>query len=195
MIIPGGHFIRICFFLIFFGMLPVGCQFIGTIANGTHKIYTVLADDRSLADDVSDIRINLEIRDALARHKGSLAFDIDVTVFEGEVLLTGAIPDILLIHEAIATAWSVAGVRKVYTYIRLNEPLSVDEVARDAAVAAKVRTELGLTKGVASSNYKLVVENKTAYLMGIRASDAEYETALAVLKNSVGIDQVICLMR
>lgn len=172
-----------------------GCQFIGTLANGGHKIYTILADDRTLGDDVSDLDINLRVREALMRHKASLALDIEVTVFEGEVLLTGAIPDADLIQEVLTVTWSVPGVRKVYMYIRLNEPLSVDEVARDAAVATKVRAELGFTKGIESSNYKLVVENKTAYLMGIRSSDAEYEAALAVLKNSVGIDDVICLMR
>ncbi len=176
---------------VFFG----GCQFIGTLANGGHKIYTLLADDRTLGDDVSDLGINLSVRDALMRQKASLALDIEVTVFEGEVLLTGAIPDADLIQEVLTATWSVPGVRKVYMYIRLNEPLSVDEVARDAAVATKVRAELGLTKGIESSNYKLVVENKTAYLMGIRSSDSEYEAALSVLKNSVGIDDVICLMR
>lgn len=172
-----------------------GCQFLGTIANGAHKAYTFLADDRSWSDDVTDIRINLEIRDGLAREKGSLFFDIEVSVFEGEVLLNGAIPDVELIQKIMSVVWSVDGVRKVYNYIRVAEPLTVEEVAAEAGIAAQIRTELGMTAGIESSNYKLILENGVVYLMGIRSSRAEYEAAVAVIKNAMGVDRIICLMR
>lgn len=172
-----------------------GCQFWGTLANGAHKAYIFWADDRSFSDDLTDIRINLEIRDGLARQKGSLFFDIEVSVFEGEVLLNGAIPDIDLIQQILTVVWSVKGVRKVYNYIRIAEPLSVDRVATEAGIAAKIRTELGLTNGIESSNYKITLENGTVYLMGIQSSPQEYASALAVIKNTIGVEHVICLMR
>ncbi len=184
---------KIISFFLFIGL--TGCQFLGTIANGAHKAYTVLADDRSFGDDMRDFRINLEVRDALGKQKNSLALDVEVTVFEGEVLLTGAVPDANLIQHAMRAAWSVDGVKKVYNYIRMNDPLPLDEVTQEAAWAAKIRTELGMTSGISSSNYKLTLENGVVYLMGVRSSDEEYASALAVIKNSIGVDRVICLMR
>ena len=62
-----------------------GCQFFGTIANGAHRLYSIVADDRSSSDDWSDVGINMAVREALARRKGTLVIDVEVTVFEGEV--------------------------------------------------------------------------------------------------------------
>lgn len=172
-----------------------GCQMWGTLANGIHKTWVILADERTIADDVSDIRISLEAKDELARTDAKLAIDVTVTVFEGEVLLTGAVPSVEAVQNALTAVWQVAGVRKVYNYIRIAEALPMDEVAAEATVAMKIRTELGLTAGVAASNYKLILENQTVYLMGVKSSDEEYQTALTVIKNSVGVDKIVCLMR
>lgn len=171
------------------------CQFAGTILTGTQKLGGILLDDRPLSDDMTDVRINWEVRDSLARLDGRYTIDIELTVFEGEVLLNGALPDLDRIQQVVETVWAVEGVSKVYNYIRVDNPPSLDVVNHDAAVSAKIRTELMLTADVNASNYKITMENGTIYLMGIVSSPEEYERVIAVIKNTDGVSKIISMMR
>ncbi len=184
---------KILFLLILFFLS--GCQFVGTLLNAGHKAYNILADDRQISDDLSDIQINLNVRESLARQIPTLAIDVEVTVFEGEVLLTGAIPNTDVIHTILTATWSVPGVRKVYNYIRLNSAQDIQDISLETAKAMQIKAELAVTAGIESANYKLILENGTVYLMGICSSEAEYQAVLAVLKNTDGVEQIVPLMR
>ena len=172
-----------------------GCQFLGTILNGTQRVYTIVADDRTTSDDLSDIQINAAVRNALGEKNGALMIDIEVTVFEGAVLLTGTVPRPDILTDIMTATWSVPGVRKVYNYVRVCESPSPVEVAAEAAIASRIKTQLGLTAGIESSNYKLTLEGGTVYLMGVCAGDEEYAKVQAVIKSTDGVDKIIYLMR
>lgn len=171
-----------------------GCQFVGLITNGAHRVYSMVADERSSTDDWSDVQINMAVRDALGKCRASLMIDIEVTVFEGEVLLTGAIPSAESLNEALSAVWSVSGVRKVYNYVRIDETPSFRDSTLEAAVAAKIKAKLAVTADVQAPNYKLILENGTVYLMGIYEDEAEYNRVLAVLKTTEGVEKVVTLM-
>ena len=172
-----------------------GCQFVGSIANAGHRLYTMVADDRSTDDDWSDIQINLSVRDKLGQRKAALMIDVEVTVFEGEVLLTGAIPNADMLNDILSDTWSVPGVRKVYNYIRTDSTPSVSDATTEAAIAAQIKAQLAVTAGVNSSNYKIVLENGTIYLMGICTDEDEYQRVQSVLKTTSGVEKIIYLMR
>jgi len=176
-------------------LLLGGCQFIGTIANAGHRLYSIVADDRSTEDDISDVQINIAVRDKLGQRKAALMIDIEVTVFEGEVLLTGAIPNADILTDILSDTWSVPGVRKVYNYIRTDKTSSVRDTAADAAIATQIKAQLAITAGIDTPNYKIVVENGTVYLMGICSSEKEYQNVQAILKTTDGIEKIIYLMR
>lgn len=172
-----------------------GCQWAGTIFSASHKVASVLMDDRSLSDDYNDTKLNIAIRNALSQRKLSYAVDIELTVFEGSVLLNGALPDETYIDEVVKTVWQTDGVEKVYNYIRLDEPLSIEKVNEDALVSAKIRYELSITRGVSSVNYKITMENGVVYLMGISQNQTELNNVVAVIKNTVNVDDIVILTR
>lgn len=184
-----------CLLFVFFLIPLTGCQYIGTIYSATHKVASVIMDDRSLSDDYTDTKINLAIRHQLAQKKLSYAVDIEVTVFEGGVLLNGALPAENYIDEVLEVVWQTEGVKKVYNYIRLDNPPSVEVVNEDAAVSAKIRYELSITKGISSVNYKITMENGVIYLMGISENQAELDSVIAVIKNTVNVQGIIVLTR
>ncbi len=186
-------FVLASYFLLFLSV--GGCQYAGTIFSASHKVASVLMDDRAVADDYNDTKLNVLIRNNLSQQKLSYAVDIEITVFEGAVLLNGALPDERYIEEVVRTVWQTDGVEKVYNYIRLDEPLSIDKVNEDAAVSAKIRYELSITGGVSSVNYKITMENGTVYLMGIAANQAELDSVIAVIKNTVNVRDVVVLTR
>lgn len=183
------------FALLAFIFLLSSCQFVGTIYNAGHKVTSIVLDDRSLSEDWSDTALNVAIRNALIKKDFKYLLDIELTVFEGRVLLNGALPQTALIDEVVETVWKIEGVKQVYNYIRLGNPPNLSIVNEDAAISAKIRYELSLTKGISSVNYKITMENGTIYLMGISKDQAELEKVIAVIKNTVSVNKIIVLTR
>ena len=178
-----------------FCVLLGGCQFFGMIANGAHRLYNIVADDRSSTDGWSDVQINMGVRDALAERQAALIVDVEVTVFEGAVLLTGVVPKTEVLNDILTATWSVPGVRKVYNYVRVGPAPVMADTAAEAALASRIKTQLGLTAGIESANYKLILENGTVYLMGVCAGDEEYARVQSILKHTDGVDKIVYLMR
>jgi osmotically-inducible protein OsmY len=172
-----------------------GCHFAGTIFNTGHKVTSIVLDDRSLSEDWEDTKINIAIRNVLMKKDFKYFLDIEITVFEGYVLLNGALPQTALIEDVVESTWQIEGVKKVYNYIRLDTPPKLSIVNEDAAVSAKIRYELSITKGVSSVNYKITMENGTVYLMGISQNEEELKKVLAIIKNTVSVQKIIVLTR
>lgn len=176
-------------------LLTTSCQFVGTLYNAGHKITSIVLDDRALKDDWTDTTLNIAIRNALIKKDFKYLLDIELTVFEGAVLLNGALPQTALIDEVVETVWSIEGVKKVYNYIRIGNPPNLSIINEDAAISAKIRYELSLTKGISSVNYKITMENGIIYLMGITKDQTELEKVVAVIKNTVSVNKIIVLTR
>ncbi len=172
-----------------------GCQFAGTAFTGARKVTTILLDDRSLSDDFIDTKMNFSLRDAYVEIDPKLGLDIEPTIFEGKVLLTGALPNLDIIQQVVEATWKNPHTKQVYNYIRVAQPASLDIVNQDAAVSGAIRTQLTFTRGVSSGNYKLTMENGVMYIMGIAKDETELASVQTVIKGTVGVNKIITLVR
>lgn len=182
-------------YLFFLLILLTSCTFIGTTYNISSKVGSVIMDERELSDDWSDTKINMSIRTDLAKSKISYAMDIEITVFEGEVMLNGAIPTIEDIEKIVEITWQTEGVVKVYNEIRLDMPTSIAQASRDALNASSVRTKLLATAGITSVNYKITVDNDKLYMMGIAKNQEEFNAVMNIIKQTSGVTGVISHVR
>lgn len=171
------------------------CSYIGTIYNVGSKIGAVIMDERDLDDDWKDSQINLTIRKEFAKTKFAYLTDVEITVFEGDVMLNGAIPNIDNIDEILEIVWNVDGVQRVYNYLRLEKPSDIIETSQDAIIAASIRTQLSLTQGVTSVNYKITVDDNIVYMLGIAKNPEEYSAVLAAIQSTDGVQKVISNVR
>ena len=180
-----------CLMLIF---LLSGCQIWTPLFHGVHSVGTVIADDRPVDEDISDIGLYTSVRKNLSAVESKFLLDVQVTVFQGEVLLTGALPSIDLIDKAVEATWKTSDVRRVYNYIRMGKTSGFVDTSSDAAIASGIKTQLMLTKGIKASNYKVVVESGVVYVMGLETSSEEWESARAVIADTTGVQKIIYLM-
>ena len=176
-----------------FGTLS-GCQIWTPLFNAIHSVGTVIADDRPTNEDISDIGLYTAVKRNLSAVESKFLLDVQVSIFQGEVLLTGALPSIDLIDKAVETAWKTPDVRRVYNYIRLGQTTGFVDTSSDAAIASGIKTQLMLTKGIKASNYKVVVESGTVYVMGLETSSEEWESAREVIAGTAGVQKIIYLM-
>ena len=121
--------------------------------------------------------------------------DVEVTVFEGEELITGAIPTIFDMGQIVEIVWQTPNVKKVYNYMRLENPDYFVDSAKDALAATSARSSLTLAQDVRSVNYKLTVDDGVLYILGIAQDDQEYRRVLDIVENITGISRVVSLVR
>ncbi len=178
-----------------FLLLLTGCQIIGTTYNVGSKVGSVLMDERELADDWKDTQINLTLRKNLMMEKFAYVLDVEITVFESEVMLNGAIPTVEDMERVVEIAWATEGVSKVYNHIRMEKPSQIVDTSEDAFIAASIRTQLALTQDVSSVNYKITVDDNVLYVMGIAKNQAEFDAVMNAIKSTKGVEKVISHVR
>ena len=178
-----------------FLLLLSGCSYVGTVYNVGSKVGAIVMDERDFDDDWKDSQINLIIRKEFAKTKFAYLTDVEITVFEGDVMLNGAIPNIDNIDEILEIVWNVEGVQRVYNYLRLEKPSDIVETTQDALIAASIRTQLSLTQGVTSVNYKITVDDGIVYMLGIAKNAQEYSAVLAAIQSTDGVQKVISNVR
>ena len=176
-------------------LLLTGCQIIGTTYTVGSKDGSDLMDERTLADDWKDTQINIALRTKLMSEKFAYVLDVEITVFESEVMLNGAIPTIEDMERIVEIAWKTEGVSKVYNHIRLENPAQITDTSEDAFIAASIRTQLALTQNVSSVNYKITVDDNVLYVMGIAKNQAEFDAVMNAIKSTKGVKKVISHVR
>lgn len=182
-------------FLFLFCFLLSGCGIWTSLINVGHSVGIIVADDQPLSQDATDIEIYTVIKQKLAEKEINTLLDVQVTVFGGRVLLTGALPNMDLIATCVETAWQQKDVQYVYNYIRLGETLGFVDTSQEAVSASSLRNQLALTEGIKSSNYKIVLENGVVYVMGLKKDKAEWENAQNVIKQTYGVNDIVYLMQ
>ena len=128
--------------------------------------------DKGLSTSVSDNLIAAKLNDKFIQTDSSLFVDVDVSVNDGAVLMTGKVktPDEKVLSTKLA--WEVRGVREVVNELQVVDRSSLKDVAKDLAASAQLRGRLIADQDVSSLNFSIDVVNGTVYLSGV-AADAE----------------------
>lgn len=123
-------------------------------------------------------------------HPQLKAANIDVTSFNGVVLLTGQVPNNDLRNLAGGTAQQVHAVRQVYNEIQVRGTTSVLARTSDTWLTTKVKSVLMTDKEIDSSRIKVITENGVVYLMGLLTRH-EAENAAEKARTVGGVQKVV----
>jgi len=115
---------------------------------------------------------------------------INVNVYNGLVLITGEAPS----QEMKALAGDIArnyhGQRKVYNELQVRGKTSIVSRANDSIISGKIKTKLTFTKGIDSSDMKILTEDSVVYLLGTLYEDMG-DIAAEVARNTRGVERVV----
>ncbi len=82
--------------------------------------YAVAAQERSLSDTARDAGIQAAVAQAWKNYNLKLNDDLNCTVYEGRVLITGTVTSDDWRAEAVKRTWQVDGVKEVYDEIQVG---------------------------------------------------------------------------
>ena len=159
----------------------------GAVAGGA----MLATDRRSSQTMLDDQQIEQRAGILIYQAYGSAAH-VNVTSFDGRVLLTGELP---LAADQARVADMVRGVdkvRQVHDETVLAPPSGFATRSNDTWITSKVKSALLGASGVSANDVKVVTERATVYLMG-RLTAREADMATEVARTTVGVQRVVRL--
>ena len=182
------HFLLICLIL----ALLQGCAAPLLVA-GAAGGATVANDKRSTRSMIDDQLIESKTKDKIyAESEVAKKIHVNITSYNGVVLLTGETLSKSLRTRAINIARQINNVRRVHNEIRVADLTSFSSRTNDSWITSKVKTQMFTAKEFNSSQIKVITEAGTVFIMGLVTKEAG-DRAAEIARNVSGVKRVVKL--
>ena len=171
-----------------------GCVLAVAGAAGAGAGYT-FSQERSASDQLKDTAIRATVSQSWSQYSYDLAHDLEPTVYEGRVLITGRVPKEEWRQEAVQRTWKVDGVKEVYDEIEVGPETHFMDEARDTTVSTRLRNDILFDSQVKSVNYTIRTENGVVYIVGSARSQAELDRVTGYARNIPNVRRVVSYVR
>ncbi len=182
------------FFLHFFILslfLNYGCSPANILAGGGSTAMVVAEGDRSLGEVVDDATIKINIAAKFLNAGNNLFVDINTTVLEGRVLLTGLVSNQEVRIEAVRVVWEVEGVKEVINEIEIGNRDTLKDYANDLWINTQARGVAAKVIGLRSVAYNFETIKGKIYIAGITTRPEQMDSLIEGLKTIKGVKEII----
>ena len=162
------------------GLALAGC--VAAVGGGA-AVGVAAYQERGLEGKARDLKIEIGIAEAWLNKDHTYSIKMSIEVYEGRVLLTGAVADADVRADAVRLAWTVNGVEEVLNEIQVRRPGDIIEYSRDAWITATLKSKLTVDEEVFAINYAIETVNRVIYLIGIAQGRKEMDRVLAHARN------------
>lgn len=153
---------------------------------------TTVVEDRKFSNVMDDTEIKANvIKRLLTPTDNDLFLDVSTDVYEGRVMLTGAVYIARDKERAEALVRDLRGVNTIYNDIQVTDKGGFKNTANDVWINAKLKAKYFAEVGVKSINLRWRVVNGTVYLLGLARSDKERRLMIQLAKNTQYVTGVV----
>ncbi|NVK00794.1 MAG: BON domain-containing protein [Oceanospirillaceae bacterium] len=146
---------------------------------------------RTVGNFIEDEAIELKALVNISKGSAPLSQShINVTSFNGQVLLTGQVPNESIKNEAKSVVEKVRDVRKIHNELEIAGPTSTIVRSNDVYLTSRIKLQLLADKAVEGLRIKVVTENGIVYLMGL-VSQSEADRAVSVVRSVPGVQRIV----
>jgi osmotically-inducible protein OsmY len=163
----------------------------GTAAGG----YTLATEQRSPQQLAQDAAIGAQAHKAWSDANTDLARDVDATIYDGRVLITGIVPNADMKETAGRLVRPIQGVTEVYNEVQVGQPTNLAQDARDNLVSNTLRAKLLTDSEVRSSNFTVHTLNGIVYVIGYARNGAERDRVISYARNLSNVVRVVSYIR
>ena len=176
--------------MIFF-IFIYSCSPSGILASGGGTAMVVAEGDRSLGTVVDDATIKVNVSAKFLDAGNNLFVNINTTVLEGRVLLTGLVNNQEERIEAVRLVWEVEGINEVINEIEIGNRESIKDYASDLWINTQAKGLAAKTIGLRSVGYNFETIKGKLYIAGITSRPDQLEELVNALKTIKGVKEII----
>ncbi|KEA65402.1 21 kDa hemolysin precursor [Marinobacterium lacunae] len=179
--------------------LPAALVLSASLLNGCASLVSATREEpiqedrgsRTFGNYVEDEMIETKVLVNISKGSTALAQShVNVTSFNGQVLLTGQVPNDSIRQEAERITSATREVRKIHNELEVAGPTSTIVRTNDVYLTSRVKLQLLADKNVSGSRIKVVTENGVVYMMGL-VKRSEAETAVAIVRSVAGVRKIV----
>ena len=138
----------------------------------------VNTQERSFFTALDDLNMQIELNARLIGESGALFANVNSTVIEGRIHVSGTVPSPDQRILVTRVAWSIPRVTEVVNDIEVTIATGLADTALDRWITAQVRSLILSDISVRDSNYTIDTENAVVYIHGIAQNHTEMERVL-----------------
>ena len=185
--------VNILFIPIFliFTSINYGCSPASVLATGGGSAMVVAEGERSLGTVIDDATIKVNIAAKFLNAENNLFVNINTSVLEGRVLLTGLVDSQEIRIESVRLVWEVNGVKEVINEIDIGNKLTIKDYAKDLLINTQARAVAAKAIGLRSVGYNFETIQGKIYVAGVTSKPDQLNTLLESLKTIKGVKEII----
>ena len=168
-----------------------GCSPASVLASGGATTMVIAEGDKSLGTAVDDATIKLNISRKFLGSENNLFINIDTSVVEGMVLLTGIVKNQEVRIEVVKIVWEVGGVKEVINEIEIGDKPTIKEYANDVWITTQIKALAVKDIGLRSISYNIETIRGKVYLAGLTSRPEQLETLINITKSVKGVKEVV----
>lgn len=171
------------------GVLPLGgcLPWWTTPAQMGVDLATTAVEERKIHEVERDFTVRANVINMFVNDAPELLISINTDVYQGQVMLTGAVADKQAAVLAEQLARQVEGVEKIFNDIHVIEEDELRRVTRDLGTEYRIKAALLGALGVRSRNYRWRSVDDTVYLLGMAQDQEELDEVRDLITD---LDQV-----
>lgn len=149
------------------------------------------ASSKTLGASLDDFNASQTLRRTLLTDRSRDFSDIDITIFEGRLLLTGTMRSDDGRQQLVANAWKAQNVDQVIDEIFVGDKTSIAQGIEDSRIDTAIGTKLLTDRGVTSADYKVAVSSGVVYILGVARDELALTRALNHARATSGVKKVV----
>jgi len=177
--------------LILILILNYGCTAPGVLATGGGATMVVVEGDRTVGVVIDDASIKLQIASKFISSENDLFLNIDSSVIEGRVLLTGIVDLQEIRIDAVRRVWEIGGVKEVINEIEVGDKTTLKEYSQDLWINTQVKGMAAKTLGLRALSFNFETIKGKVYIAGITSRKEQLEELINSIENIKGIKEIV----
>jgi len=149
------------------------------------------ASSRTLGGSVDDLSANATLKRVLFTDRKYDYDDIDLTILDGRLLLTGTMRSEAGRQRLLENAWKASAVRQVIDEVLIEDKTSFGQSLADSRIDKTLRGRLVGDRSVSHSNYKFAVSRGVVYVLGVARDEIELDRVLTAARQISGVNGVV----
>ncbi len=177
--------------LISFLLLIYSCSPSNMLATGGGTVLVVAEGERSLGTVVDDATIKVNVAAKFLNAGNNLFVNINTTVLEGRVLLTGLVENQEIRIDAVRLVWEIDGVIEVINEIEIGDRATIKDYANDLLINTQAKGVAAKTIGLRAIAFNFETINGKIYIAGVSSKQEQIEKLIDALKSIKGVKEII----